>query len=169
MASSKATIFLRGMIMPMKILGEGSLCRLMERLCGLLMIAGGLFLTGLPWILRFYFHLKGHAGTVLYVTMLVVLYVSGICGMLILWQGKQILCNINASDPFTSDTAQRMRRIALLCLPVAIVYLLATILMPSMLVVLVGIVFLFLAALSAIMTEVFLQAVRFKQENDLTI
>ena len=155
--------------MLLKILGEGSLCRLMERLCRLLMIAGGLFLVGLPWILRFYFNFKGHAGMTLYVTMLVVLYVSGLCGMLILWQGKQILRNINASDPFTGDTAQRMRRIALLCLPVAAVYLLATILMPSMLVVLVGIVFLFLAALAAILAEVFLQAARFKQENDLTI
>jgi len=101
--------------------------------------------------------------------MLMLLFCSGVCAFLILHQSKKILHSINTKNPFTMDTANRIKYISYWCLPIAFIYLVAIIFIPSAFVLLVGLTFLFLAACIFIIAELFYQAVNYKQENDLTI
>lgn len=144
---------------------------MMEVLCVVFMAAGGLLVLSLPWSLRWYldYQIGPHYATRLYRSMLLLLAVSGVCAFACLYHGRRILHNIASQNPFTPDTARRVRSIAGWCFPIGLAYVLGVFLIPSAYVVMVGLAFLFLSVLFLILAELFAQAARYKQENDLTI
>jgi hypothetical protein len=142
----------------------------MEILCTVFQVFGTILVITLPWTLNYYLLLKNtNVGPRIYYSMMALLVVSGICAFCILMKAKKILHNINAKSPFTFDTANRIKHIAYLCLPVAFAYFIGVFFIPSVFVILVGLTFLFLAACIFIIAELFYQAVDYKQEKDLTI
>lgn len=156
--------------MSFKILGKKGLSQIMEILCTVFQVFGTILVITLPWTLNYYLLLKNtNVGPRIYYSMMTLLVVSGICAFCILMEAKKILHNINAKSPFTFDTANRIKHIAYLCLPVAFAYFIGVFFIPSVFVILVGLTFLFLAACIFIIAELFYQAVDYKQENDLTI
>lgn len=156
--------------MNLQILGKHSLSSVMEILCTVFQVLGVIIVFTLPWTLKYYLWFKNsYVVTDIYYSMIVLLFFSGVCAFAILAQAKKILHNINAKNPFTIDTANRIRYISYWCLPIAFPYLAAIFFIPSAFVLLVGLTFLFLAACIFIIAELFKQAVDYKQENDLTI
>ncbi len=156
--------------MNLQILGRHSLSSVMEILCTVFQVLGTILVLSLPWTLNYYLWFKNsYAAADIYYSMMVLLVCSGVCAFSILAQAKKILHNINAKNPFTFDTANRIKYISYWCLPIAFAYLAAVFFIPSAFVLLVGLTFLFLAACIFIIGELFRQAVDYKQENDLTI
>ncbi|MDF2989225.1 MAG: hypothetical protein K0R50_4735 [Eubacterium sp.] len=156
--------------MKLQIPGQKNLSHVMEILCTVFQILGTLMVVTLPWTLNYYLMFKNTyvLGDVYY-SMLVLLFLSGVCAFAILGQAKKILHNINTKNPFTFDTANRIKYISFWCLPIAFAYMVAIYFIPSAFVLLVGLTFLFLAACIFIIAQLFYQAVNYKQENDLTI
>ncbi|AEY68121.1 DUF2975 domain-containing protein [Clostridium sp. BNL1100] len=153
-----------------QILGKRGLSQLMEVLCTVFQVFGVILIASLPWTLNYYLLLKNTTVEPrIYYSMMVLLVISGICAFTILIQAKKVLHNINSKSPFTFDTANRIKYISYLCLPVALAYIIGIFFIPSVFVILVGLTFLFLAACIFIIAELFYQAVKYKQENDLTI
>ncbi|MDD2955023.1 MAG: DUF2975 domain-containing protein [Oscillospiraceae bacterium] len=154
----------------MKVLGKNGLSVWMEKCCSLLFLLGIAVIAALPWLLKAYYNLKNedYARPII-LSMLVVLYISGAISLAILVQLRQILRDVNRGAPFTMENARRIKAVAWLCLPVSLLYFIGIFTMPSALVLLVALVFLFLAALTFVLAEVFRQAVLYKEENDLTI
>jgi len=156
--------------MNLQILGQKGLSRVMEVLCTVFQVGGVITIFSLPWTLNFYlFYMHNYIESDIYYTMMILLFCSGVCAFCILAQAKKILYNINAKNPFTMDTANRIKYISYWCLPIAFIYLVAIIFIASAFLLLVGLTFLFLAACIFIIAELFYQAVNYKQENDLTI
>ena len=156
--------------MNLQILGQKGLSRVMEVLCTVFQFLGVITVLSLPWTLHFYlFYMNSYVETNIYYSMLILLFCSGVCAFCILGQAKKILHNINAKNPFTMDTANRIKYISYWCLPIAFIYLVAIIFIASAFLLLVGLTFLFIAACIFIIAELFYQAVNYKQENDLTI
>lgn len=156
--------------MSFQILGKKGLSQIMEILCTVFQVLGVLIVATLPWTLNYYLLLKNTTvGPAIYYSMMALLVVSGICAFSILIQAKRILHNINSKNPFTFDTANRIKYISYLCLPIAFAYFIGIFFIPSVFVILVGLTFLFLSACIFIIAELFYQAVNYKQENDLTI
>lgn len=154
----------------MKILGQKSLGTFLEKMCWVLMAAGVAVIAGLPWLLGFYYNLKQEDyGRPVILSMLAVLYISGAIALAILVQLRRILRDVNCGSPFTMENARRIKKVAWLCVPIALLYIAGIFTMPSALVLLIALVFLFLAALTFVLAEVFRQAVLYKEENDLTI
>lgn len=143
----------------------------MEGLCIFCIGLGAAVILFLPWLLKEY--LLFSYGRLLpgrqYGCMLALLYLSGACALIILCHGRKILHDIVGGNPFTFSTARRVRAISFWCAPIGLGYLLGTLLLPSVFVVLVGLAFTFAAILVLILSELFLQAAQYKQENDLTI
>lgn len=156
--------------MKLQIPAQKNLSLVMEILCTVFQILGTLLVLTLPWTLNYYLMFKNTyvLGDVYY-SMLVLLFLSGVCAFAILGQAKKILHNINTKNPFTFDTANRIKYISFWCLPIAFAYLVAIYFIPSAFVILVGLTFLFLSACIFIIGQLFYQAVDYKQENDLTI
>lgn len=156
--------------MKLQILGKKGLSHFMEIMCTVFQILGVILIFSLPWTLNFYlFYKHSYVYSDIYNSMMILLFCSGVCAFAILGQAKKILHNINAKNPFTIDTANRIKYISYWCLPIAFVYFIAILFIPSAFVLLVGLTFLFLAACIFIIAELFYQAVIYKQENDLTI
>ncbi|QNU66831.1 DUF2975 domain-containing protein [Ruminiclostridium herbifermentans] len=156
--------------MNFQILGIKGLSRVMEVSCTIFQILGTILVLSLPWTLNYYLLYKQSlVEDTIYYSMIILLFISGVCGFSILHHAKKALHNINVKNPFTLDTANRIKYISYWCLPVAFIYLLAIFFIPSAFVLLVGLTFLFLAACIFIIAKLFYQAVNYKQENDLTI
>ncbi len=156
--------------MNFQILGFKGLSRVMEVSCTIFQVLGTIFVISLPWTLNCYLLYKHNlVEENIYNSMIILLFISGVCGFSILHHAKKVLHNINVKNPFTLDTANRIKYISYWCLPIAFIYLLAIVFIPSAFVLLVGLTFLFLAACIFIIAELFYQAVNYKQENDLTI
>ncbi len=156
--------------MNLQILENKSLSQVMEHLCTIFQILGTLLVLSLPWTLNYYLVFKNsYASKNIYNSMMILLICSGICAFAILFQSKKILHSINTKNPFTFDTANRIKYISYWCLPIAFAYLIAIFFIPSAFVLLVGLTFLFLSACIFIIAKLFYQAVNYKQENDLTI
>ncbi len=156
--------------MKLQIPGQKNLSYVMEILCTVFQILGTLMVVTLPWTLNYYLMFKNTyvLGDVYY-SMLVLLFLSGVCAFAILGQAKKVLHNINTKNPFTFDTANRIKYISFWCLPIAFAYMAAIYFIPSAFVLLVGLTFFFLSACIFIIAQLFYQAVNYKQENDLTI
>jgi len=156
--------------MNLQVLGKRGLSYFLEVLCTVFQVLGTITIISLPWTLSFYLFFKNsYVESSIYYCMMVLLISSGVCAFCILAHAKKILHNINTKNPFTMDTANRIKYISYWCLPIAIIYLVAIIFIPSVLILLVGLTFLFLAACIFIIAALFYQAVNYKQENDLTI
>lgn len=150
--------------------GTKNLGRALEMLCAVCMAAGAAVVATLPWSLRWYLtHYHASLPEGVYPSMLTLLAISGVCAFIILGYGRRILHDISLGDPFTPRTARRFKAIAAWCLPIAGAYLGGVFFLPSAFVVMVGLAFAFLAVLLFLLAELFAQAARFKQENDLTI
>lgn len=150
--------------------GTKQLGRALEMLCVVCMAAGAVVVATLPWSLRWYLA-RYHASLSgrVYTSMLTLLAISGVSAFIILGYGRGILHDISLGDPFTLRTARRFRAVAAWCLPIAGAYLGGVFFLPSAFVVMVGLAFAFLAVLLFLLAELFAQAARYKQENDLTI
>ncbi len=156
--------------MHLQVLRYKGLSRIMEVSCTVFQILGTILVISLPWTINFYLLYKHSiVESSIYYSMIILLFISGICGFAILHHAKKILHNINEKNPFTLDTANRIKYIAYWCLPISFIYFLAIFFIPSAFSLLVGLTFLFLAACIFIIAELFYQAINYKQENDLTI
>lgn len=156
--------------MKLKILGKHSLCMFLEKLCVIFMILGGGIVILLPLVLEGYYQWVNYPNPdAVRIPMLIALYVSGACAFCILLYLRRLLKSVNTENPFSEANAKRLKRIGLLCLPIAAVYLGVMPVLPSVLVLCVALAFSFIAALMAVLAELFTQAVAYKQENDLTI
>lgn len=138
--------------------------------CTLCQIGGAVFVGQLPWYLPRYLAYKyDTVDNITYWAMMALLLVSGISAFIILQYAKRVLRGIYKQNPFTMEVAGSIKNISRWCLPIAGIYLLGMVFLPSALVLLVGIAFLFLALFIHIIAELVYQAARFKEENDLTI
>ncbi len=156
--------------MNLQVLGQKSLSHVMEILCTFFQVVGTILVISLPWTINYYLLYKhSFVESDVYYSMIILLFCSGVCAFSILHQAKKVLHSINTKNPFTFDTANRIKYISYWCLPIAFIYLVAIFFIPSAFVLLVGLTFLFLAACIFIIAELFYQAVNYKQENDLTI
>ena len=156
--------------MKLKLPGQKNLSQVVEILCTVFQVMGVILILSLPWTLNNYLLFKNsYVPKDVYYSMLVLLVISGICAFCILGQAKKILHNINKKDPFTFETANRIKYISYWCLPIAFAYIIAIYFIPSVFVILVGLTFLYLPVCIFIIAQLFYQAVRYKQENDLTI
>lgn len=149
---------------------QKNLSYFVEVMCTVFQVMGVVIVVSLPWSLNNYLLFKNsYVSSNVYYSMLILLFLSGVCAFCILGQAKKILHNINQKDPFTYDTSNRIKYISYWCLPIAFAYIIAIYFIPSAFVILVGLTFLFLSACIFIIGQLFQQAVNYKQENDLTI
>lgn len=136
----------------------------------ILFFIGILAVFTLPVWVKWYIGFRyGAFSQPLYIKMLVILYISGILAVVSVWESRAILHNVNLGKPFIMDNAKRLRRIAWCFLPIALTYFVSIFLIPSPFVLLVGAAFAFGCAVLFLLSELFRQAVQYKEENDLTV
>ena len=129
--------------MKIPIIGRRSLVSLLEKLCWLLFFAGLALSAALPWILDYYGRIFWQDLGADYIRILLVLYPSAAMALLVVWQLRKILVNVNSGSPFSLDNARRVKIVCVCCLVVGILFLLGIV--PSLLAPMLGLAFLFLS------------------------
>ncbi len=153
----------------MKLVGKQGLSGLVEiALVALMVVALGLTIS-LPWSVEAVTHNTPGAAGYWYEKYLAVLLVSGVLSECILWQARGLMHNVNTGDAFSRDTVRRLRVIGWFCLALALFYFVAVFVVTRFFMVVVFVAFSVVGTILFVFAELFLQAVRYKEENDMTI
>ncbi len=137
----------------------------------LVLLFGGLVVamdaTG-PWLVRFVcVNVVQHSGIWFELPLLICLYVCSIPAYVTLVNLFRLLGNIQKDQVFVEENVRRMRRVSFCCGVVAVACLLCSVAWISLLV--VALAAAFMALLVRVIKNVFVRAIRMKDELDLTI
>ena len=153
----------------MKIFRKTKLSAVIEYTLSLLMIVALILTVTLPWsIPAVTNHLPGESGFWFEKYMVVLLF-SGIMSMLILWQARGIMHIINEGNPFVMKMVRRLRIIGIECLILSAFYFLSIFFVTRFFMVVVFITFLVVGMILFVFSQIFRQAIAYKEENDMTI
>ena len=143
--------------------------RVMEIAAWVLMALDLGLMIGLPWITEAL--TSQPRGGDLYIQYLVFLYVTGIVAELILWQCRGIMRNVTQKTPFCADTVKRLRKIGIIAVVLAVVWLGLVIFFDvfKFLMAFLALLFAFIGLVLFVFAELFAQATAYKEENDMTI
>ena len=121
-----------------------------------------------PWFVDFICrNVALHTGAQFAVPLLICLYSCSLPGYLVLYDLYRLLQNLEASRVFTEDNVKRMRRVSWCCLAVSLFCLAASVVWASLLV--VALAAALMGLIVRIVKNVFVRAIRMKDELDLTI
>ena len=134
----------------------------------LMVVIVGLLLT-LPWSITWITERTPDDPQGMYVRYLVILAYSGVMAELILWQCRGMIRNVNHGRVFTADTVRRLRVAAVEVLVLAVFYGATMFWMSKFFMAFLFVVFILGGCLLLVLAEIFRQANRYKEENDMTI
>lgn len=135
-----------------------------------LVFAGGLgIMLTLPFLLDWYFGRLYFPAQRSFYFLLFFLYFTGAFCLWIVFEMIRIFKTLNRKNPFMMDNVTSLRRMAFAAFVIAAAYLLKIILFNSFLTMIITMIFIIAGLFLVILSEVFKQAVEFKEENDLTI
>ena len=116
------------------------------------------------WLVR-YFYITDN----MVLFMKVILLASGISGVYILWQLKVIFRTLMEGNPFIHANVMCLRKIAVACLIISVIYLLKLVVLPSISTVVIVAIFAVVCLLCLTLKDLFKQSIYYKDENDLTV
>lgn len=153
----------------MKTLSKNGLSGVIEICLLLMMLLDLVLMITLPWTVTWM--TKSHPGEegMWYEKYLIVLLISGFVAEFILWQARGIMHNVNRNRPFCRDTVRRLRLLGLLCIVLAAFYFVAIFWVARFFMALVCVVFGLIGLILFVFAELFRQATKYKEENDMTI
>ena len=153
--------------MKIRVLGKRGHSGGLEIIVVMLMIVGIAMLPALPWVLGVLLGIALHARY--YISMTVLLEYSDVLALIMLWNGRKILRNINRRRPFIRENARKIQAMAACCGLLAVGYVTYGSLRLSYFSFIMALAFLLMCLILIISSELFRTAVEFKEENDLTI
>lgn len=153
----------------MTILGEKSISSILKILLDLILLGGLCIFIGLPFFLKWYFHILAGCNKENYYFLLVFLYFTGFFALWILHKVRKILKTLNRRNPFMLDNVISLKRISADCFVISFAYIIKTLCYNSVLTIVIFMVFIIGGFFIIIMAEVFKQAIEYKEETDLTI
>lgn len=135
------------------------------------------FLLGIPITLGTPFLLKDYYQIVFWMVsrqensyfLIALLMVTGVLGLIILYEARQILLTVNQDNPFVWSNVRSLRRIALASLLIAGAYFIKSVVFPTFLTIVLSLMMLIIGLFVMVMAQLFQQAVAVKEENDLTV
>ncbi|HHZ01188.1 MAG TPA: DUF2975 domain-containing protein [Sedimentibacter sp.] len=99
----------------------------------------------------------------------IILLTSGLTCVYILWQLKVIFKTLLKGNPFIHANVSCLRKIALACLGIALIYLVKMFVMPTISTIVIIVIFVVACLLCLTLKDLFKQSIYYKDENDLTV
>ena len=153
----------------MKLIGKGGLSRFTEGMLIAMLALIPLLLITLPWSITWITERTPQDPQGYYNKYLIILSYSGVMAELILWQARGIMHNVNHSRVFSSDTVRRLRVAAVELMVLAVFYGATMFWMSKFFMAFLFVVFVLGGFMLLVLGELFRQANRYKEENDMTI
>lgn len=130
---------------------------------------GILVVVSLPYTLRLagrYYSqdLENH-----YISMLLIFLLSGICGLVIVWQLRKMISTVIDRNCFVDSNTKSLRMMGRVAFVIAVLFLIKIFILPTPATFIIILTFFIAGLFSHVLSLVFSEAVRYKEENDLTI
>lgn len=104
-----------------------------------------------------------------YVPMLVIFGISGICGLIIVFRLRKMMRTVLEKNCFVSDNTKSLKIMGRVSLAITVLFMVKSVLIPTPASFVIVLTFFIAGMFSHVLSFVFEEAVRFKEENDLTI
>ena len=154
----------------MKLVGKKGVSGVLEIFMWLLMAAALALLAVLPWFVDTFMMPFNNNPEFWRARYLVVLGFSGVMSLLVLWQARGIMHNVNTGTIFTHHTVKLMKVLGVEFLVLSLFYFIMLFFgVTKFSVALLGLVFALAGLMVLVFSELFKQAIAYKQENDMTI
>lgn len=98
-----------------------------------------------------------------------ILFSSGAAVVYILWQMKVIFRTLMQGNPFIHANVNCLRKIAVSCLVISIIFFVKMIFMPTISTIVIVAIFIVACLLCLTLKDLFKQSIYYKDENDLTV
>lgn len=131
--------------------------------------SGIMVVVTLPWTLNLAGRYYDAVILEQYVPMLLTLAVSGIFGILIVSQLRKMMETVVNGSCFVYENVKSLRLMTRFSLYITAAFLLEMFFVPTIAAVVIAVIFFVAALFSQVLSQVFGEAVRYKEENDLTI
>lgn len=153
----------------MKITGKKSISNYIKILLQIIFIFGILVIAFLPVVVKYYIQILRLDLTELYIPCLILLYGSGIPMLVIVKQFINLFNTLSANTPFIMQNAKHLKIASICSGIIALEYVIGIYVFQSIFTLIIVGIFLIAWIGLYILSELFKQAVQFKEENDLTI
>ncbi len=154
----------------MKFVGKKALSGALEISMWVLMVAVAALLVCLPWFVDTFMMPFNNDNPFWRPRYLITLGVSGVMALLVLWQARSILHNVNTGTIFSLHTVRLMKVLGGEFLVLAVFYFVMLFFgMTKFAIGLLALVFALVGLIALVFSELFKQATAYKQENDMTI
>lgn len=153
----------------MKLLGHKSLSRILEFVLIAAMLIAAVLMATLHWTIPDVTQRLPGEAEHLFEKYYAVLFVSGAIAELILWQGLQLMRNINGGKAFSQNTVCRLCTIGWEALALALFYFIMVFFVHKFFMVAVFVAFTVVGLVLFVIAQLFQDAVNYKTENDMTI
>ena len=123
----------------------------------------------LPGVVDWYMKESGAEGNRVRTILLVLLYPCGIMAALTEWEVFKIFKSVNQNNPFVRENVKAFRRIAIYLFVIAAMFIVKIFMLNTLMTMLGAFGFVVVGLLMLVLSDVFHQAVVYKEDNDLTI
>ena len=104
-----------------------------------------------------------------YWPMLIIFGLSGICGLIIVYQLRKMMKTVVKRECFVDNNTKSLSTMGKVSFVITVLFIVKCILLPTPASFVIVLTFFIAGAFSHVLSLVFEEAVRFKEENDLTI
>lgn len=134
-----------------------------------LMLLAVALVISLPWSIPAITQHVPHETGLWFEKYMILLAISGLLALVILWQARCIVHIISKGNPFVQEMVRRMRTIGIDCLILAAFYCLSIFVITTFFMIVVFITFSVIGFIMLIFSQIFRQAILFKEENDRVV
>ncbi|RHR22251.1 DUF2975 domain-containing protein [Clostridium sp. AF19-22AC] len=131
--------------------------------------AGIVVLIGLPFLLKLAGDYYDSDITKQFWPMLFVVGASGICGLTIVYQLRRMMKTVRDQNCFVTENVSSLQLMGKVSLVISVLFILKIFFLPTLATFVIILTFFIAGIFSHVLSCVFQEAVRFKEENDLTI
>ena len=148
---------------------ENKLIRFTKIVLDIMFFGGIVVFITLPLILKFFGKYYSDSISEHFILMLIVLGISGVFGIVIVSELRKMMRTVIEESCFVYKNVKSLNLMAFSSLCITVLFLIKVFLFPTPATCIIVLVFFIAALFSEVLAIVFAQAIRYKEENDLTI
>ena len=104
-----------------------------------------------------------------YISMLIIFFLSAVCGLIIVWRLKKMITTVLERNCFVDSNTKSLKVMGKAAFVIAVLFLIKVFILPTPATFIIVLTFFIAGIFSHVLSLVFSEAVRYKEENDLTI
>ncbi len=145
------------------------LIRITKQLLDVMFFGGIVVIVTLPLTLRYAGIYYSSAFQEYYVLMLVIFALSGICGIVIVGQLRKMMRTVVQKNCFVYENVKSLKVMGITSAVIVVLFLIKCFFLPTPATFIIVLTFFIAGLFSEVLSFVFREAIRYKEENDLTI